>query len=134
MTYTPLTEFTIQPSITNMEEAHEYICNAVISLENNFRDDFLMSLHELLINSYRELEQNSIVDGNIIIELARCGDQDIAILSDNGGGISSQKIRDFHMADIMDEGGRGLEIVKFLMTSFNFCIGIDRRQYFIITK
>lgn len=71
MTYTPLTEFTIQPSITNMEEAHEYICNAVISLDYALRDDFLMSLHELLINSYRELEQNNIADGDIVIELAR---------------------------------------------------------------
>lgn len=71
MTYVKLAELTIQPSSTGMEDAHEYICNAVISLDYTLRDDFLMSLHELLINSYRELEQNNIANGDIVIELAR---------------------------------------------------------------
>lgn len=132
MSYKWFKLYTFNPSTTNLETVHTQIKKLLNDQPSNIQVAFLISIHELVINSIQESNHLGL-QNEISIALFKDETLYYAWVSDYGRGISNTltvKLSD----DLLKERGRGLEIVQSLSDCFYVCKGRDQLNYFIITK
>ncbi len=117
----------------SLETVHSQIERMLSPLPESVYADLLIALHELIINSFKEMEVQDTRTDNICIHIYQHQDVAIIQISDSGRGINNY--RPPKSPSQLNEAGRGLLMVMLLTDWFltypDLC---NRYSYYIIKK
>ncbi len=117
----------------SLETVHSQVERMLSPLPQSVYADLLIALHELIINSFKEMEVQNTPTDSICIHIYQHQDVVIIQVSDSGRGID-----DYHppkSSSQLNEAGRGLLMVMLLTDWFLTYPDLSNRySYYIIKK
>lgn len=125
--------YSFKVSESNIEQIHGNISNLLKSLPKTIYDDVLICVHELIINSIKEMEVTNQENQLITISLVLTDEEAVLCLKDFGRGIGKSQLEE-HNKDPMRENGRGLSMIMIL--SDWFCVYLENNcyAYYVVKK
>ncbi len=117
----------------SLETVHSQIERMLSPLPESVYADLLIALHELIINSFKEMQVQDTQTDNICIHIYQHQDVVIIQVSDSGRGINDY--RPPKSPSQLNENGRGLLMVTLLTDWFLTYPDLrNRYSYYIIKK
>jgi anti-sigma regulatory factor (Ser/Thr protein kinase) len=117
----------------SLETVHSQIERMLSPLPESVYAELLIALHELIINSYKEMEVQDTRADKICIHIYQ--HQDVVIIQVNDSGRGIKDYRPPKSPSQLNEAGRGLVMVTLLTDWFltypDLC---NRYSYYIIKK
>lgn len=124
-------KYKFKVSQANLEEIHTDMANMLNILPGSLYDDFLICIHELIINSIAEIRKTNHKKDLITINLFLTEEGAILCLKDFGRGISKEQLEK-EEDDPLKEHGRGLDIIMMLSDWFCIYSEGDCYSYYIV--
>jgi hypothetical protein len=127
-------QYIFKVSESNLDQIHSDLATILKSLPATIYDESLICLHELVINSVKEMKTIHKEDQYITIDLMITNEEAVICLKDLGRGLSQEQISERDQNPLR-ETGRGLDIITLLADWF--CVFSESNccnSYYVIKK
>ncbi|MDF2610819.1 MAG: Histidine kinaselike ATPase domain [Lachnospiraceae bacterium] len=127
-------QYIFKVSESNLDQIHSDLATILSSLPSAIYDESLICLHELVINSMKEMRTIHKEDQYITIDLMITNEEAVICLKDLGRGLSQEQISERDQNPLR-ETGRGLDIITLLADWF--CVFPESNccnSYYVIKK
>lgn len=127
-------QYIFKVSESDLDKVHSDLADILKYLPASVYDESLICLHELVINSIKEMKTVHKEDQFITIDLLTTEEEAVICLKDLGRGLNEEQIYDRDQNPLR-ETGRGLDIITLLADWF--CVFQESNccnSYYVIKK